>query len=77
MIPGIESLPVGGWSLFVALALATYASEDLACIAAGLLVADGRIGFVEASAACFVGIWTGDMLLVFAGRGIRSLTRGR
>jgi len=77
MIPGIESLPAEGWALFVALALATYASEDLACIAAGLLVADGRIGFVEASVACFIGIWTGDMLLVFAGRGIRNLTRGR
>jgi membrane protein DedA with SNARE-associated domain len=77
MIPGIESLPAGGWALFAALALATYASEDLTCIAAGLLVADGRIGFAEASAACFIGIWTGDMLLVFAGRGIRQLTRGR
>lgn len=77
MIPGIESLPAAGWALFVALALATYASEDLTCIAAGLLVADGRIGFAEASAACFIGIWTGDMLLVFAGRGIRTLTRGR
>jgi len=77
MIPGIESLPAEGWALFVVLALATYATEDLTCIAAGLLVADGRIGFIEASAACFIGIWTGDMLLVFAGRGIRSLTRGR
>jgi membrane protein DedA with SNARE-associated domain len=77
MIPGIDSLPAGGWALFVALAFATYASEDLACIAAGLLVADGRIGFFEASAACFIGIWTGDMLLVVAGRGIRTLTRGR
>lgn len=77
MIPGIESLPDGGLSLLVALAFATYASEDLACIAAGLLVADGRIGFAEASVACFTGIWTGDMLLVFAGRGIRNLTRGR
>lgn len=77
MIPGIESLPVEGWALLVALALATYASEDLACIAAGLLVAAGRVGFVEASAACFVGIWTGDMLLVLVGRGMRRLTHGR
>lgn len=77
MIPGIESLPADGWPLLIALAFATYASEDLACIAAGLLVADGRVGFVPASIACFLGIWTGDMLLVFAGRGIRGLTRGR
>lgn len=77
MIPGIENLPAEGWPLLLALALATYASEDLTCIAAGLLVADGRIGFPEAALACFAGIWTGDMLLVFAGRGIRRLTSGR
>lgn len=50
------------------LALATFVSEDLACIAAGLLVADGRLGLVAASAACFVGIFVGDMLLYLAGR---------
>jgi len=77
MIPGIESVPVEGWGLLLALALATYASEDLTCIAAGILVADGRVGFAGAALACFVGIWTGDMLLVFAGRGIRRLTGGR
>lgn len=50
------------------LAVSTFASEDLACIAAGLLVADGRLGFVPASLACFVGILVGDMLLYLAGR---------
>ncbi|MEM9801885.1 MAG: alpha/beta fold hydrolase, partial [Planctomycetota bacterium] len=50
------------------LALATLVSEDLACIAAGLLVADGRIGLVSASAACFGGIFVGDMMLYTVGR---------
>lgn len=55
-------------TILLALALATLASEDLACIAAGLLVADERVGFVPAALACFVGIYLGDMLLYLAGR---------
>ena len=50
------------------LALATLVSEDLTCIAAGLLVASGRIEFVPATAACFFGILIGDVLLYAAGR---------
>lgn len=50
------------------LAVSTFVSEDLACIAAGLLVADGRLAFVPAALACFVGILVGDMLLYLAGR---------
>ncbi len=57
----------GPWAL-VALALATLVSEDLACIAAGLLVARGALGFGEATAACFIGIFVGDLLLVVLGR---------
>jgi membrane protein DedA with SNARE-associated domain len=57
----------GPWAL-VALALATLVSEDLACIAAGLLVARGALGFGEATAACFIGIFIGDLLLVALGR---------
>lgn len=61
----------------VLLALATFVSEDLACIAAGLLVADGRLGMLAASVACFIGIFVGDMLLYLAGRtfGRPALTR--
>ncbi len=57
------------------IALATLASEDLACIAAGVLVAQGRLGFAEAAAACAAGIFAGDMLLFLAGRlaGSRAL----
>jgi membrane protein DedA with SNARE-associated domain len=52
------------------LALATLVSEDLACITAGALVAQGSIGFVPATLACFIGILGGDLLLFLAGRSI-------
>ncbi len=55
-------------AILLLLALGTLVSEDLACIAAGLLVADGRLGFFAAAAACFVGIFVGDLLLFLAGR---------
>lgn len=61
-----------GWAL-AALALATLVSEDLACIAAGLLVAAGKLAFGPAVTACFAGIFAGDLMLVLAGR---SLGRG-
>lgn len=51
-----------------ALALATLASEDLACLAAGLLVARGEAGFLPAAAACALGIFLGDFLLYLGGR---------
>lgn len=52
----------------VLLALGTLVSEDLACIAAGALVAQGRHSLLAAITACFVGIFVGDMLLYLAGR---------
>ncbi len=57
-----------GPGLLVGLALATLVSEDLACIAAGLLVARGAFGLPAASFACFLGILGGDLLLYLAGR---------
>jgi membrane protein DedA with SNARE-associated domain len=50
------------------IALATFVSEDLTCIGAGLLVTTGRIGFVPASAACLAGIFVGDLNAFLAGR---------
>ena len=50
------------------LAVATFVSEDLTCIAAGGLVASGELGFAPATAACFAGIFAGDLLLFAAGR---------
>lgn len=60
--------------LLLLLALATLISEDLTCIAAGALVANGNLHFVAASAACFAGIFAGDVLLLLLGRAARQLT---
>ncbi len=60
-----------GLALIVALVLiafATLISEDLTCIAAGLLVARGSLGFFEATAACAAGIFCGDLMLYGFGR---------
>ncbi len=56
--------------VLAALALATFASDDLACVAGGLLVAAGRLDFAAAAATCFGGIVVGDLILVAAGRGL-------
>jgi len=50
-----------------ALAAGTLVSEDLACAAAGQLVASGRLHWAPAIAGCFAGIYTGDLLLWLAG----------
>jgi membrane protein DedA with SNARE-associated domain len=54
--------------------LATFASEDLACISAGVLVAQGRLTYLMAVLACFLGIFAGDMLAFLVGRmaGLRT-----
>jgi membrane protein DedA with SNARE-associated domain len=52
----------------VALGLATFASEDLTTIFAGLLVARDELSFVTALIGCTLGIWVGDGLLWVLGR---------
>lgn len=68
----VTALPkVVGIALFatgVLLAAATFVSEDLACISAGVLAAQGRIDLATAILACFVGIFLGDVLTMLAGR---------
>lgn len=61
-------LPVTAIVLFLALGLSTLISEDLACIAAGLLVSDGRAGFLFVTLACLLGIFAGDMMLFLIGK---------
>jgi membrane protein DedA with SNARE-associated domain len=62
--------------LIGALIAATFVSEDLACISAGLLIRDGRIGFVPSVAGCAAGILLGDIGLWAAGRvSRRALSR--
>ena len=54
--------------LVVLIALATLISEDLTCIGAGVMAAQGRISFTLAAFACLLGIFVGDLLLFLAGR---------
>lgn len=50
------------------LSASTLISEDLACIAAGALVASGELSFTAASVACFAGIAAGDLGIFYSGR---------
>ena len=50
------------------IAVATFASEDLTCVATGALIAGGKIAFFPGVLACLIGIFVGDLLLYFAGR---------
>ncbi len=72
--------PLAGLALFLFLflaALGTLVSEDLTCIAVGAFVGQGRIPFLPGVAACFAGIFIGDLMLFLAGRflGARLLAR--
>jgi pimeloyl-ACP methyl ester carboxylesterase/membrane protein DedA with SNARE-associated domain len=58
------------FTLLMLLALATWISEDLTCLGAGLLVAHGALAFWPATLACVAGIFTGDVLLYLCGRWI-------
>src|SRR5438034_4699522 len=76
-----EALPlspsaVAEWIPFAKAAgffLATFVLEDVAAVGAGLLLATGGISWPAAFAACFLGIWSGDVglyaLARYAGRG--------
>lgn len=60
----------------IALAIATLVSEDLACVAGGLLVAHGQAGWLVAILGCYVGILLGDLGLFALGRwGGRGLAK--
>jgi membrane protein DedA with SNARE-associated domain len=52
----------------LSLAVATLASEDLACIGAGLLAANGEISAITGIAGCVAGIVAGDVGLWAIGR---------
>ncbi len=60
----------------VLIAVATLASEDLTCIATGLLVARGSLDFPSAAIACSAGIFFGDLGLYALGRLGRPLLEG-
>lgn len=54
--------------IFAILFFFTFASEDLACVAAGALASQGKISLLTAIFACFAGIFVGDILLYWIGR---------
>lgn len=56
--------------LLLLIIVATLISEDLTCVSVGALVAQGRLGFLFGTCACFLGIFIGDVLLYLAGRGL-------
>lgn len=63
--------------LLMLIAAATLVSEDLACIATGLMVGRGTLGFGAGTLACFVGIVAGDLALYAAGRYLGRRAVGR
>jgi pimeloyl-ACP methyl ester carboxylesterase/membrane protein DedA with SNARE-associated domain len=65
-LPPVVGVALG--VLLLLLAAATFVSEDLASIAAGLLVGRGTVSFLPATIACLIGIFLGDLWLYFMGR---------
>jgi membrane protein DedA with SNARE-associated domain len=74
---GPEEMGVASLAIAALLAASTLISEDLTCITAGILVAQGRISFLLGAFACFFGIFVGDVLLFFAGRYLGRRALGR
>src|SRR6476620_4219362 len=53
---------------FLGIVVGTFASEDLTCIATGLLIQRGEIGVTAGVLACTTGIFVGDLGLFAVGR---------
>ena len=72
---GGDTAGVSWFAIAVGLFVLTFVSEDAACVAAGTLASNGRIGLAVAILACFAGIVVGDAALYGAGRlfGIRLI----
>ncbi len=68
IIEWIIGLPV--WAAWVGIILATFVSEDLTCIAAGLIAAGGQLSPFNAIGAAGLGIFLGDLGLYVAGKWI-------
>jgi membrane protein DedA with SNARE-associated domain len=76
-LDGADAGRLGALTVVWLLAVSTFVSEDLTCVAAGVLAAQGRVGFALAALGCLLGIFVGDLLLFLAGRflGRAGLTR--
>lgn len=55
-------------SAAVGLALATFVSEDAACVSGGILASRGQLPLVFAIVGCAVGIFVSDLAIILAGR---------
>lgn len=66
LVNQIVDLPL--WAAWLVIIVATFVSEDLTCVAAGLAAATGRISAFDAIAAAGLGIWLGDLGLYAAGK---------
>ncbi len=60
------------WLMFVAIFVATFVSEDLACVAAGILAAEGIASWAVTFSGAAIGIWVGDVGLYWIGRGVTN-----
>lgn len=65
-LPANDMMLVGLY--MVLLIVATLVSEDLTCVAAGILASKGVLGFLPAVMACIIGIFLGDLMLYALGR---------
>jgi membrane protein DedA with SNARE-associated domain/pimeloyl-ACP methyl ester carboxylesterase len=63
-----KMIGVASLVLLLMIIAATLVSEDLTTISVGVMVAQGRIGFLFGALACFLGIFIGDVMLYLAGR---------
>ncbi|MDQ8203270.1 VTT domain-containing protein [Pelagicoccus sp. SDUM812003] len=71
----VEVQPIAHWMGGLLLGIATFASEDLACIGGGLLASAGTVSLWVAIAGCLLGIFVGDLGIYLIGRflGARAL----
>lgn len=74
-VPPVQGLPLV--VLVLLIATATLISEDLTCIATGLMIGSGRVGFFTGTLACVLGIFVGDLLLYLSGRWLGRPALGR
>jgi membrane protein DedA with SNARE-associated domain len=58
----------GPWAVVLGIVLAAFASEDLTCVAVGLLIAAGRVDWLPGLAGCFAGVVLGDCGVWLVGR---------
>jgi membrane protein DedA with SNARE-associated domain len=77
LLGGADAAGVGPLALVLLLAVSTFVSEDLTCVAAGVLAAQGRASFALAAGGCLLGIYAGDLLIFLAGRFLGRPALGR